>query len=83
MIQFSVDPGLLSFNLTVPLNILIGNVPLRCFFSSFTQQQDGRSAPALLSPLDYYPTPSNSQQLPDGLMGMDQYPDLRNFTETL
>jgi len=34
-LKFSVDPRAMSTNLVVPLNILIGNVPLRSQFASF------------------------------------------------
>lgn len=73
--KFSVDPGLLSFNLVIPMTILIGNVPLRNFFTNFNQPgaTSVPTDPALLLPTDYYP--ANNSYLPD----TDQYPDLRKL----
>jgi|ERR1712071_70934 len=47
-IQLVVDPRALSTNMVLPMNILIGNVPLRSNFAAFHQVP---SAPAL--PLDH------------------------------
>lgn len=68
-VQFTIDPGAMSFNFKVPLDIIIGTVPLRESFPTFQP-----SAP----PFEYsdvYNGGGGSSSIPPFTLA--HYPDLR------
>ena len=79
--QFVVDPGAFSFNLTVPMEILIGTVPLQESFSTFPQANDFQpSAPVTdfgPSPVPGYPPVGGGGFVPP--FRLAEYPDLRKI----
>ena len=66
--KFVVNPGSFSFNLMVPIDIVIGTVPLKSSFPSFLPAN-----PSLLS------TQEDPVNVAHGtsLLTLDKYPDLR------
>jgi hypothetical protein len=75
VVQFSVDPGALSFNLRVSHNLLIGNVPLRSSFANFQQRIVD------LTKQTQTDNTSNITTLGDGIASLifTDYPDLRKY----
>jgi len=77
-----VDPGALSFNLVVPLIILIGNVPLRSTFHNFEDSalaavNRGLSSFLTPPPLEEVATYVTNNLEAEELVALNQYPDLR------
>ena len=68
LFQFIVNPGPMSQNVKIPLNICIGNVPLRQHF--VTLENPSVAGSQLQNPL---------VDLPVHVFPSDQYPDLRNW----
>ena len=68
LFQFIVNPGPKSQNVKIPLNICIGNVPLRQHF--VTLENPSVAGSQLQNPL---------VDLPVHVFPSDQYPDLRNW----
>jgi len=48
-VQLVIDPRALSINLKVPVNVIIGNIPLRCQFSSLHGAASPTSPPMMFS----------------------------------
>jgi hypothetical protein len=76
-----VDPGAFSFNLTVPMEIIIGTVPLQESFSTFPQANDFQpSAPVTdfgPSTVPGYPPVGGGGFVPP--FRLAEYPDLRKI----
>ena len=62
--KFVANPGTFSFNLMVPLDIIVGSVPLRNSFPSFVGYHDD----------DKHPADDDM-----GLLRLEKYPNLRMF----
>lgn len=71
LLQFSVDPGSLSFNLKISHNLIIGNVPLRSSFANL--QHRGVVSVAQ----ERYGNPPVTVHPNHMIPGVDAYPDLR------
>lgn len=72
--QFIVNPGALSFNFKVPIEIVIGTVPFLDSFTTFQQPVQPSAAPPLGQ--------ENDLSQPIGFLPqfmMNQYPNLRKL----